>query len=169
MQADQSCAIIENKLSAITPLRMTTKLFVAKLTENTGEEELKTMFSMYGVVTSVEMRTGYGFVTYEKSDDAVEAMANLDGQVVNGQAISVEPARPSPRDRMGGAKPVKRFDLRLQVSDVDSRVSWQDLKDWARKAGDVTFTNVYVRDNRTRGVVEFAVRRHHLLLLIAVV
>jgi hypothetical protein len=57
------------------------------------------------------------------------------------------------------SKPVtKRLDLRLSATGLDSRVSWQDLKDWAREAGDVTFTNVFVKDGQTVGVIEYAVR-----------
>jgi arginine/serine-rich splicing factor 4/5/6 len=65
-----------------------------------------------------------------------------------------------PRDvrGMGQGGPrqvVKRFDLRVTARGFDSSVTWSDLKDWARSVGDVTFTNVFKRDDETLGVIEF--------------
>ena len=57
-----------------------------------------------------------------------------------------------------GGKVIKRYDLRLEAKNVGSDITWKDLKDWARQAGDVTFTNVFERDGECIGVIEYEVR-----------
>ena len=81
----------------------------------------------------------------------------MDGQNVNGNLIIVQSARGQSRDFNDKAKQTRRNDLRVTILGLDQRTSWQDLKDWAREAGDVTFANVFNRDNKTVGVVEYMV------------
>lgn len=51
--------------------------------------------------------------------------------------------------------PPTRTDYRVIVENLSTRVSWQDLKDFMRSAGDVTFADAH-RQRRNEGVVEFA-------------
>ncbi|KAM4662265.1 serine/arginine-rich splicing factor 5-like isoform 1-T4 [Discoglossus pictus] len=51
--------------------------------------------------------------------------------------------------------PPVRTEHRIVVENLSSRVSWQDLKDFMRKAGEVTYVDAH-RSNRNEGVVEFA-------------
>ncbi|XP_029454668.1 LOW QUALITY PROTEIN: serine/arginine-rich splicing factor 5-like [Rhinatrema bivittatum] len=51
--------------------------------------------------------------------------------------------------------PPVRTEHRIIVENLSSRVSWQDLKDFMRKAGEVTYVDAH-RNNRNEGVVEFA-------------
>ncbi|KAJ7394643.1 hypothetical protein OS493_000463 [Desmophyllum pertusum] len=46
-------------------------------------------------------------------------------------------------------------EYKLNVENLSSRASWQDLKDYMRQAGEVTFTQCH-RDRIGEGVVEFA-------------
>ena len=137
-----------------------TRLFVGSLTNNTTEEDLSDLFRKYGTVSKIELRNNYAFVIYENDQDAQEAIRNLHEYELDGSAMKVEEARTSShynRERENMKKVVKRFDLRVSVSGLESRVSWQDLKDWARKAGDVTFTNIYIKEGQYFGVIEFQV------------
>ena len=44
----------------------------------------------------------------------------------------------------------------MQISGLSSSTSWQDLKDWARQAGDsVAYGDVWVEKGRRVGVIEF--------------
>uniref|UniRef100_A0A6M2DSV8 Putative serine/arginine-rich splicing factor 6 n=1 Tax=Xenopsylla cheopis TaxID=163159 RepID=A0A6M2DSV8_XENCH len=92
-----------------------------------------------------------------------------------GDKVSVERARGTPRgsdqwrnDRRGGSKyppqrrrsrdkygPPTRTEYRLTVENLSSRVSWQDLKDYMRQAGEVTYADAH-KQRRNEGVVEFA-------------
>jgi arginine/serine-rich splicing factor 4/5/6 len=130
------------------------RVFVGKLSDKTSEQDLNEIFGKYGTVKKIDLKVGHAFIFYDDPQDALEAVKNMDGQEVDGSIIMVESARSAREMRI---KPIKRLDLRLTVLNIDGRVSWQDLKDWAREAGDVTFTNVYSRDNQPIGVVEFQV------------
>merc|ERR1711997_1090000 len=46
----------------------------------------------------------------------------------------------------------------MGVENLSTRVSWQDLKDLMRKAGDVTYADAH-KNRKNEGVVEFASRR----------
>uniref|UniRef100_H2M099 RRM domain-containing protein n=1 Tax=Oryzias latipes TaxID=8090 RepID=H2M099_ORYLA len=55
------------------------------------------------------------------------------------------------RDRYG---PPVRTDYRLIVENLSSRCSWQDLKDYMRQAGEVTYADTH-KGRRNEGVIEF--------------
>lgn len=60
--------------------------------------------------------------------------------------------RPVWLDKYG---PPTRTEYRVIVENLSSRVSWQDLKDVMRSAGDVTYADAH-RTKRNEGTVEFA-------------
>merc|ERR1712156_878219 len=90
-----------------------------------------------------------------------DAVYELNGKDLLGERVSVEHARgtrrAASRDR-GRYGPPTRTDYRVIVENLSTRVSWQDLKDLMRKAGDVTYADAH-KDRRNEGVVEFASRR----------
>ncbi|XP_071159644.1 serine/arginine-rich splicing factor 6-like isoform X2 [Mytilus edulis] len=55
-------------------------------------------------------------------------------------------------DRYG---PPTRTENRLIVENLSSRVSWQDLKDYMRQAGEVTYADAH-KQHKNEGVVEFS-------------
>ncbi|XP_052058127.1 serine/arginine-rich splicing factor 6-like isoform X4 [Mytilus californianus] len=55
-------------------------------------------------------------------------------------------------DRYG---PPTRTEYRLIVENLSSRVSWQDLKDYMRQAGEVTYADAH-KQHKNEGVVEFS-------------
>ena len=77
-------------------------IYVSNLSFHTTSEDLKTLFSKFGEVTSAKVimdkytnrSKGFGFV--EMSDDAAaqKAIAELDGATVDGRAIKVSVAKP---------------------------------------------------------------------------
>jgi len=76
-------------------------MYVSNLGFQVTEEELKSMFSKYGEVTSAKVITdretgrSRGFAFVEMADKAAEdAMKELDGTQVGGRSISVTKARP---------------------------------------------------------------------------
>jgi cold-inducible RNA-binding protein len=90
---------------------MSNKLFVGNLSYSTGEAELRRAFEALGTLRSVSIITdrmtgqprGFGFVEFEKADDAQRAIASLDGQQVDGRTINVNVARERERTpRFGG-------------------------------------------------------------------
>lgn len=86
------------------------KVFVGSLSWNTGDQELRDLFSQVGEVTDVKVITdretgrsrGFGFVTFTNSDDANSAVSKFDGTEVDGRNLKVNIAEDKPRRDGGG-------------------------------------------------------------------
>eukprot|EP00484_Ammonia_sp_Unknown_P000431 CAMPEP_0197023574 /NCGR_PEP_ID=MMETSP1384-20130603/4243_1 /TAXON_ID=29189 /ORGANISM="Ammonia sp." /LENGTH=510 /DNA_ID=CAMNT_0042451807 /DNA_START=29 /DNA_END=1561 /DNA_ORIENTATION=+ len=64
-----------------------------------------------------------------------------------------------------GVRP-QRGDYRIQVLGLSSATSWQDLKDWARKAGDsVCYGDVFVDCGRRMGIIEYSSKDDYMYAL----
>jgi RNA recognition motif-containing protein len=90
---------------------MGTKLYVGNLSFNTTENELQELFSQAGAVQEVTLMQdkftgksrGFAFVTMSSEEDAQNAISKLNGQTVEGRALTVNEARPrEPRPPGGG-------------------------------------------------------------------
>lgn len=81
---------------------MATKLFVGGLAWGTTDDSLKQFFASAGQVVSATVITdkftgkskGFGFVEMSSDAEAKEAVAKLNGQELDGRAITVNEARP---------------------------------------------------------------------------
>ncbi|KAG5675855.1 hypothetical protein PVAND_005724 [Polypedilum vanderplanki] len=72
------------------------KLFIGNLDENTKAADIRTLFEKYAVqgkIIECDVVKNYGFVHYSNENDAREAIANLNGYVLNGNALKVENAK----------------------------------------------------------------------------
>ncbi|MDN5279233.1 MAG: hypothetical protein PWR01_3198 [Clostridiales bacterium] len=78
------------------------KIYVGNLPYSVRDAELEEMFSPYGEVISanviIERETnrskGFGFVEMASSDDAQEAISQLNGKEYNGRGLKVNEAKP---------------------------------------------------------------------------
>jgi RNA recognition motif-containing protein len=85
------------------------KLYVGNLTYEVTDAELAKMFEAHGAVRSAQVvmdrdtgrSKGFGFVEMSNDNEAQAAIAALNGQHVNGRALTVNEARPR-EDRGGG-------------------------------------------------------------------
>lgn len=76
-------------------------LYVSSLSLDTKEAELTGLFEKYGRLKDVRVvldpytkeSRGFGFVTFEREEDAEEAVGKLDKTELNGRTIKVEKAR----------------------------------------------------------------------------
>jgi cold-inducible RNA-binding protein len=88
------------------------KLYVGNLSYNSGENDLRDLFSAYGTVESVAVITdrdtgrskGFGFVEFANDAEAQAAIAGLNGKEVSGRALTVSPARPKSEGGGGGGR-----------------------------------------------------------------
>ncbi len=82
------------------------KLFVGGLPFSTTEDELNSIFSEHGTVSSVKIplvretgrSRGFAFVEFDSEEEGKAAEAALNGKEVDGRAIQVNKARED-RDR----------------------------------------------------------------------
>lgn len=82
-------------------------IFVGSLSFKTTEEELQKEFNAFGEVGSVKIildretlkSRGFAFVTMPNQDQALAAIAALNGKEMNGFALKVNEARPPGSDR----------------------------------------------------------------------
>merc|ERR1712226_1838673 len=57
-----------------------------------------------------------------------------------------------------GNPPGRKTEYRITVENLSSRTSWQDLKDYFRAAGEITYTNAH-KPRQGEGIVEFGDKR----------
>jgi RNA recognition motif-containing protein len=82
------------------------KLRINNLSEDTTEEDLRTLFSGVGTIVSARISReeetgqsrGYGFVRMASADAAQSAISALNGHLLKGQTIRVGKVRP-PADK----------------------------------------------------------------------
>ncbi len=88
---------------------MDNKLYVGNLAYSITGDTLQQQFSQFGTVNSAKVMTdrdsgrskGFGFVEMSNADEAQAAISALNGQSVEGRALSVNVARPMEK-REGG-------------------------------------------------------------------
>lgn len=84
------------------------KLYVGNLPYSMSDSDLESLFEAHGSVQSAQVimdratnrSKGFGFVEMESSQEADAAIAALNGQEINGRALTVNEARP--REERGG-------------------------------------------------------------------
>ncbi|CAM2115803.1 serine/arginine-rich splicing factor 5-like isoform X1 [Lepidochelys kempii] len=148
------------------------RVFVGRLSPHARERDVEKFFKGYGHIREINLKNGFGFVEFEDHRDADDAVYELNGKELCNERVTIEHARA----RRGGGRgrfpqrfnyyqsrssgpswygPPVRTEHRIIVENLSSRISWQDLKDVMRKAGEVTYVDAH-RNNRNEGVVEFA-------------
>jgi len=83
-------------------------IFVGNLSYSVTENTLRSLFEAYGAVARVSVMTerdtgqtrGFGFVDMTNDEEAVKAIAALNGKDVEGRTLDVKEARPK-ADRPG--------------------------------------------------------------------
>jgi RNA recognition motif-containing protein len=81
------------------------KLYVGNLSYSVTPEELKELFSEHGEVLEVKIieGKGFGFIEMETQAEAEGARKELDGTMLKGRNLRVNPAKP-PKSRRGSGR-----------------------------------------------------------------
>uniref|UniRef100_A0A8C6ZT98 Serine and arginine rich splicing factor 4 n=1 Tax=Nothoprocta perdicaria TaxID=30464 RepID=A0A8C6ZT98_NOTPE len=138
------------------------RVYIGRLSYQARERDVERFFKGYGRILEVDLKNGYGFVEFDDLRDADDAVYELNGKDLCGERVIVEHARgprgvfgrrveQSGRDKYG---PPTRTEYRLIVENLSSRCSWQDLKDYMRQAGEVTYADAH-KGRKNEGVIEF--------------
>ena len=96
---------------------MNQKLFVGGLSWNTSDENLRTAFEAFGTVTEAKVvldretgrSRGFGFVSYSDAEAAQNAIAEMDGQELDGRNVRVNAANDRPAGGGGGGGGRRRY------------------------------------------------------------
>ncbi|HEX2860370.1 MAG TPA: RNA-binding protein [Lacunisphaera sp.] len=81
---------------------MNSKLYIANLSFNVAEAELRAAFEPFGTITDVYVATdretgrprGFAFVTFSTPEEAKAAIEKMNGTELDGRALTVNEARP---------------------------------------------------------------------------
>ncbi|KAJ8507480.1 hypothetical protein ONZ45_g10145 [Pleurotus djamor] len=142
---------------------MARRLYLGRLPSDARSDDVQKFFEGYGRIVDCRVMTGFGFVEFENSKDAEDAVHQFNGKPFMGANIVVEFAKESrPRrepyeDRHGAPRSRRPPGIRIIVSGVSRDTSWQDLKDFGRDAGSVSFADID-RDNPGQGILEYLSR-----------
>ncbi|XP_028400588.1 serine/arginine-rich splicing factor 6-like [Dendronephthya gigantea] len=141
------------------------RVYLGRLPYGTRERDIEKFLQGCGRVRDINLKNGFGFVTFDDPRDARDAVADCNNRELLGERILVEACRgSSSRGYSGGPRQTRgrdkygapiRTPWRVLVENLSTRVSWQDLKDYVRQAGDVTYGDAH-RPTKGEGVLEFA-------------
>eukprot|EP00752_Nemacystus_decipiens_P003953 g3620.t1 len=156
-----------------------TKVWVGNLGSTCEERDLRDEFSKFGELNKVWVARnppGFAFVWFSDDRDAGDAVKEIDGKSIAGREWRVEISHQRGRDRgggggggggygggygggggygaprSGGAAP--RTGYKVRITGLPEGMRWSELKDFVRKAGDVTYADV----RGDEGVAEFSNR-----------
>lgn len=155
---------------------MAYRLYVGNLPMDIREREIDDLFYKYGKIIDIDIKTqsrppAFCFISYDDKRDADDAIRGRDGYTFDGNRLRVEYAKGSrgggrdsgrdsgrdrDRDRDDGRQirgPGRRSEWGVVLSKLPPSASWQDVKDFMRKAGDVIYADV---DRQGGGVCEFS-------------
>ncbi|KAG6572714.1 putative splicing factor, arginine/serine-rich [Phytophthora cinnamomi] len=129
------------------------RVFVGNLPEDVRERDLSDKFDRFGRISSVRIKfptrpPPFAFIAYENEQDASDAVRSMHGSLFSGCRLRVEMSRGVVDD----ARP-RGTQYRVKLSGLPATMSWQDLKDFLRKGGDVVHSDV---DRRGNGSASFA-------------
>lgn len=147
-----------------------TRLYIGRLAPDVVRDDIEHLFRGLGRIIDVRMMSGFGFVEFEDSRDAEDAVRvrvntnqDFDGVLFMGERIIVQFAKQPPRrerdrererdqyaprgypGRSYESRPPRgprRGEFRIVVFNLPPGTSWQDLKDIGREYGSITFSEI---------------------------
>ncbi|KAK7275400.1 hypothetical protein RIF29_16516 [Crotalaria pallida] len=129
-------------------------IFAGNLEYDTRQSELERLFSKYGRIDRVDMKSGFAFVYYEDERDAEEAIRALDNVPFgyDKRRLSVEWARGERGRHRDGSKPNQRLTKTLFVINFDPiRTRVRDIEKHFEPYGKL----LHVRIRRNFAFVQF--------------
>ncbi|CAO3679485.1 unnamed protein product [Umbelopsis vinacea] len=148
---------------------MSTRVYLGRLARDCRDCDIEKLFRGYGDIREINLKMDS--VLWNSETTEMQRMLCMISMIPFIQPISfptthyrliVEIARGNRRreergGRGGGRRDEGRSQYRLIVDGIAPGTSWQDLKDFMRKAGEVSFADI-LKDRDGEGVVEFRSR-----------
>ncbi|SOV14579.1 RNA-binding protein, putative [Plasmodium gaboni] len=155
------------------------KIFVGNISSNAREEDVRRRFEQYGDIMHMQWKRRFAFIEYYKASHALNALEKENGKMFFGEELSVQEhqynmnsyghkndnrthfnfkmSRNYSPTNFGNESIERRNSLRIVVKNIDEKASWQDLKDFGREVGSVSYANI-VEDYHSKekyGIIEF--------------
>uniref|UniRef100_A0A8C3LB20 Polyadenylate-binding protein n=1 Tax=Chrysolophus pictus TaxID=9089 RepID=A0A8C3LB20_CHRPC len=144
-----------------------TNVYIKNFGDDMDDERLKELFSKYGKTLSVKVMTdptgkskGFGFVSFEKHEDANKAVEEMNGKDINGKMVFVGRAQKKV-ERQAELK--RRFEqlkqerisryqgVNLYIKNLDDTIDDEKLRKEFSPFGSITSAKVMLEDGRSKG------------------
>ncbi|KAM8737621.1 polyadenylate-binding protein 4 isoform 1-T2 [Acanthopagrus schlegelii] len=144
-----------------------TNVYIKNFGDDMDDERLKELFDKYGKTLSVKVMTdptgksrGFGFVSYEKHEDANKAVEDMNGSDLNGKTVFVGRAQKK-MERQAELK--RKFELlkqerisryqgvNLYIKNLDDTIDDEKLRKEFSPFGSITSAKVMLEEGRSKG------------------
>ncbi|KAF7653931.1 hypothetical protein LDENG_00076900 [Lucifuga dentata] len=144
-----------------------TNVYIKNFGDDMDDDRLKEMFDKYGKTLSVKVMTdptgksrGFGFVSYEKHEDANKAVEDMNGTDLNGKTVFVGRAQKK-MERQAELK--RKFELlkqerisryqgvNLYIKNLDDTIDDEKLRKEFSPFGSITSAKVMLEEGRSKG------------------
>ncbi|XP_043317734.1 polyadenylate-binding protein 4 isoform X6 [Cervus elaphus] len=144
-----------------------TNVYIKNFGEEVDDENLKELFSQFGKTLSVKVMRdpsgkskGFGFVSYEKHEDANKAVEEMNGKEITGKVIFVGRAQKKV-ERQAELKRkfeqlkqerISRYQgVNLYIKNLDDTIDDEKLRKEFSPFGSITSAKVMLEDGRSKG------------------
>uniref|UniRef100_A0A671Q2N2 Polyadenylate-binding protein n=1 Tax=Sinocyclocheilus anshuiensis TaxID=1608454 RepID=A0A671Q2N2_9TELE len=144
-----------------------TNVYIKNFGEDMDDPRLKELFDKYGKTLSVKVMTdptgksrGFGFVSYEKHEDANKAVEEMNGTELNGKMVFVGRAQKK-MERQAELKRkfeqlkqerISRYQgVNLYIKNLDDTIDDEKLRKEFSPFGSITSAKVMLEDGRSKG------------------
>ncbi|KAM5321223.1 polyadenylate-binding protein 4 isoform 9-T10 [Glossophaga mutica] len=144
-----------------------TNVYIKNFGEDMDDESLKELFSQFGKTLSVKVMRdpngkskGFGFVSYEKHEDANKAVEEMNGKEISGKVIFVGRAQKKV-ERQAELKRkfeqlkqerISRYQgVNLYIKNLDDTIDDEKLRKEFSPFGSITSAKVMLEDGRSKG------------------
>ncbi|XP_057715049.1 polyadenylate-binding protein 4 isoform X2 [Corythoichthys intestinalis] len=144
-----------------------TNVYIKNFGDDMDDEHLKELFDKYGKTLSVKVMTdptgksrGFGFVSYEKHEDANKAVEEMNGTDLNGKTVFVGRAQKK-MERQAELK--RKFEMlkqerisryqgvNLYIKNLDDTIDDEKLRKEFSPFGSITSAKVMLEEGRSKG------------------
>ncbi|KAL8220354.1 UNVERIFIED_CONTAM: Polyadenylate-binding protein 4 [Gekko kuhli] len=144
-----------------------TNVYIKNFGDDMDDERLKELFSKYGKTLSVKVMTdptgkskGFGFVSFEKHEEANKAVEEMNGKDINGKMVFVGRAQKKV-ERQAELKRkfeqlkqerISRYQgVNLYIKNLDDTIDDEKLRKEFSPFGSITSAKVMLEDGRSKG------------------
>ncbi|XP_072313352.1 polyadenylate-binding protein 4 isoform X2 [Eucyclogobius newberryi] len=144
-----------------------TNVYIKNFGDEMDDDKLKELFDKYGKTLSVKVMTdpsgksrGFGFVSYEKHEDANKAVEDMNGTELNGKTVFVGRAQKK-MERQAELK--RKFEMlkqerisryqgvNLYIKNLDDTIDDEKLRKEFSPFGSITSAKVMLEEGRSKG------------------